>query len=190
MHESIADKLAQLGQKFAATGQDMASYLEGLLQADYLTYWDYIQLETLLSLQNPKTAYPDELIFVTYHQITELYFNFAPDCPDCRRAAPDSGVLCGPNAACEPLFRLAGAIVRGHDLRHGARTVSQVQNGAAAVERFSVGAISRNRNRFNQLSEPAHQCFRAIRSYRRSVQRYLLETGRYRVDNPTKNTDA
>ncbi len=74
MHESLADKLNQLEQKFAAMGQDMASYLEGLLQADYLTYWDYVHLETLLSLQNPKTAYPDELIFVTYHQITELYF--------------------------------------------------------------------------------------------------------------------
>ncbi|QIP16141.1 tryptophan 2,3-dioxygenase [Spirosoma aureum] len=74
MHESLTDKLNQLEQKFAAMGQDMASYLEGLLQADYLTYWDYIHLETLLSLQNPKTAYPDELIFVTYHQITELYF--------------------------------------------------------------------------------------------------------------------
>ncbi|MFD2935872.1 tryptophan 2,3-dioxygenase family protein [Spirosoma flavum] len=74
MHESLTDKLDQLEQKFAAMGQDMASYLEGLLQADYLTYWDYIHLETLLSLQNPKTTYPDELIFVTYHQITELYF--------------------------------------------------------------------------------------------------------------------
>ena len=74
MHESLADKLTQLEQKFAAMGQDMASYLEGLLQADYLTYWDYVHLDTLLSLQNPKTAYPDELIFVTYHQITELYF--------------------------------------------------------------------------------------------------------------------
>jgi tryptophan 2,3-dioxygenase len=74
MHESLTDKLNQLEQKFAAMGQDMSSYLEGLLQADYLTYWDYIHLETLLSLQNPKTAYPDELIFVTYHQITELYF--------------------------------------------------------------------------------------------------------------------
>ncbi|GAB3552479.1 tryptophan 2,3-dioxygenase family protein [Spirosoma fluminis] len=74
MHESIADKLNQLEQKFAAMGQDMASYLEGLLQADYLTYWDYVHLETLLSLQTPKTTYPDELIFITYHQITELYF--------------------------------------------------------------------------------------------------------------------
>ncbi|GAB4027761.1 tryptophan 2,3-dioxygenase family protein [Spirosoma gilvum] len=74
MDNILTDKLAQLEQKFAAMGQDMTSYLEGLLQADYLTYWDYIHLETLLSLQNPKTAYPDELIFVTYHQITELYF--------------------------------------------------------------------------------------------------------------------
>lgn len=73
-HESLIDKLDQLEQKFAATGQDLAGYLEGLLQSDYLTYWDYIHLETLLSLQKPKTAYPDELIFVTYHQITELYF--------------------------------------------------------------------------------------------------------------------
>ena len=74
MHDSIADKLARLEQKFAAQGQDLTVYLDGLLQADYLTYWDYIHLETLLSLQNPKTAFPDELIFVTYHQITELYF--------------------------------------------------------------------------------------------------------------------
>lgn len=74
MDESIAAKLAQLERKFAAMGQDMASYLDGLLQADYLTYWDYVHLDTLLSLQTPKTAYPDELIFVTYHQITELYF--------------------------------------------------------------------------------------------------------------------
>lgn len=73
-HEALIDKLNQLEQKFAATGQDLAGYLEGLLQSDYLTYWDYIHLETLLSLQKPKTAYPDELIFVTYHQITELYF--------------------------------------------------------------------------------------------------------------------
>ncbi|HSM63976.1 MAG TPA: tryptophan 2,3-dioxygenase family protein, partial [Gillisia sp.] len=52
----------------------MGSYLEGLLYDKYLTYWDYINLDTLLSLQNPKTHFPDEEIFVTYHQITELYF--------------------------------------------------------------------------------------------------------------------
>lgn len=74
MHQSLTDTLTQLEQKFAATGQDLAGYLDGLLQADYLTYWDYIHLDTLLTLQKPRTAYPDELIFVTYHQITELYF--------------------------------------------------------------------------------------------------------------------
>jgi tryptophan 2,3-dioxygenase len=52
----------------------MGSYLDGLLYDKYLTYWDYISLDTLLSLQNPKTHFPDEEIFVTYHQITELYF--------------------------------------------------------------------------------------------------------------------
>jgi tryptophan 2,3-dioxygenase len=70
----LIEKLHQLSEKYAAMGQDMTSYLEGLLQADYLTYWDYVHLDTLLSLQNPRTAYPDELIFITYHQITELYF--------------------------------------------------------------------------------------------------------------------
>ena len=55
-------------------GQDMASYLDGLLHAEFLTYWDYIHLDTLLSLQNPKTPFPDEQIFIMYHQISELYF--------------------------------------------------------------------------------------------------------------------
>jgi tryptophan 2,3-dioxygenase len=60
-------------------GQDMKSYLDGLLHADYLTYWDYIHLDTLLSLQTPKTPFPDERIFVLYHQITELYFRLILD---------------------------------------------------------------------------------------------------------------
>ncbi len=61
-------------EKFRASGQDLSSYLEGLLYADYLTYWDYINLDTLLSLQHPKTSFKDEKIFIIYHQITELYF--------------------------------------------------------------------------------------------------------------------
>ncbi|MFM1931201.1 MAG: hypothetical protein RL226_504 [Bacteroidota bacterium] len=58
-------------------GQDLESYLDGLLYADYLTYWDYIHLDTLLSLQTPLTPFPDEEIFIMYHQITELYFKLA-----------------------------------------------------------------------------------------------------------------
>ncbi len=71
----LQEQLLKLQQKYAVMGQDLGSYLDGLLYADYLTYWDYIHLDTLLSLQNPKTQFPDERIFITYHQITELYFN-------------------------------------------------------------------------------------------------------------------
>ena len=72
---SLAEQLKKLQQKYAVMGQDLSSYLDGLLYSDYLTYWDYIHLDTLLSLQNPKTRFPDEKVFIVYHQITELYFN-------------------------------------------------------------------------------------------------------------------
>ncbi len=71
----LSDQLLKLQKKYAVMGQDLSSYLDGLLHSDYLTYWDYIHLDTLLSLQNPKTQFPDEKVFITYHQITELYFN-------------------------------------------------------------------------------------------------------------------
>jgi len=73
----IEERLKRLQDKYEAMGQDMVSYLDGLLHADFLTYWDYIHLDTLLSLQNPKTPFPDEEIFIIYHQITELYFKLA-----------------------------------------------------------------------------------------------------------------
>lgn len=72
--QEIIDKINLLQEKFRSSGQDLSSYLEGLLYADYLTYWDYINLDTLLSLQQPKTSFKDEKIFIIYHQITELYF--------------------------------------------------------------------------------------------------------------------
>jgi len=73
----IVERLKKLDEKYQAMGQDLTSYLDGLLYADYLTYWDYIHLDTLLSLQTPKTQFPDEKIFIMYHQITELYFKLA-----------------------------------------------------------------------------------------------------------------
>lgn len=72
--QDLVERIHKLQDKFAAMGQDMRSYLDGLIHADYLTYWDYVHLDTLLSLQNPRTAFPDEQIFILYHQITELYF--------------------------------------------------------------------------------------------------------------------
>lgn len=74
MDPALLEQLAKLQQKYAVMGQDLSSYLDGLLHADYLTYWDYIHLDTLLSLQTPKTQFPDEKVFIMYHQITELYF--------------------------------------------------------------------------------------------------------------------
>ena len=73
----IIEKLHLLQEKYSSVGQDLASYLDGLLYADFLTYWDYINLDTLLTLQQPKTPFPDEEIFIIYHQITELYFKLS-----------------------------------------------------------------------------------------------------------------
>ncbi|HEY4797569.1 MAG TPA: tryptophan 2,3-dioxygenase family protein, partial [Bacteroidia bacterium] len=52
-------------------------YLDGLLISNFLSYWDYTHVDKLLTLQNPKTDFPDELIFIVYHQITELYFKLS-----------------------------------------------------------------------------------------------------------------
>ena len=73
--EEVLQRLEQLEQKYDAMGQDLKSYLDGLLYSDYLTYWEYIKSDALLSLQHPLTSFPDEKIFISYHQITELYFD-------------------------------------------------------------------------------------------------------------------
>ena len=70
----IAERIGKLEEKFKNSGQDMGSYLDGLLYDRYLSYWDYISVDTLLSLRKTNTHFPDEMIFITYHQITELYF--------------------------------------------------------------------------------------------------------------------
>ncbi|RIV43995.1 tryptophan 2,3-dioxygenase family protein [Flagellimonas pelagia] len=70
----IQSQINKLEEKYKNSGQDLSSYLDGLLYQKYLTYWDYIHLDTLLSLQVPRTHFPDEEIFIMYHQITELYF--------------------------------------------------------------------------------------------------------------------
>lgn len=74
LNDNLIDKLTALDEKFKTRGQDLGAYLDGLLHSEFLTYWDYIHLDTLLSLQTPKTVYGDENIFIMYHQITELYF--------------------------------------------------------------------------------------------------------------------
>lgn len=73
----IQERLNKLADKYQASGQELLDFLDGLLYQDYNTYWDYVHLDTLLSLQNPVTDIPDEEIFIMYHQITELYFKLS-----------------------------------------------------------------------------------------------------------------
>jgi tryptophan 2,3-dioxygenase len=75
--QEIIEKIKVLNEKYASSGQDLMAYLDGLLYQDYVKYWDYIELDTLLSLQKPRTKFPDEEIFIIYHQITELYFKLS-----------------------------------------------------------------------------------------------------------------
>lgn len=61
-----------INAKYAAQGENPDTYLKGLLQAKPINYWDYIEVDTLLSLQKPRTDFKDEAIFIMYHQVTEL----------------------------------------------------------------------------------------------------------------------
>jgi tryptophan 2,3-dioxygenase len=58
--------------KYKKWGENPDTYLKGLLQAKPINYWDYVEVDTLLSLQKPRTGFPDEEIFIMYHQVTEL----------------------------------------------------------------------------------------------------------------------
>lgn len=64
--------IAAINEKYKALGENPDTYLKGLLQAKPINYWDYIEVDTLLSLQKPKTGFKDEEIFIMYHQVTEL----------------------------------------------------------------------------------------------------------------------
>ncbi len=64
--------IRSIEEKYIALGEKPATYLNGLLHAKPITYWDYIEVDTLLSLQKPRTDFKDEEIFIMYHQVTEL----------------------------------------------------------------------------------------------------------------------
>ena len=64
----------KLKEKFQKIGQDLEVHLEGLLYSKPINYWDYIHTDTLLNLQLPRTSFPDEMVFIMYHQINELLF--------------------------------------------------------------------------------------------------------------------
>ena len=59
-------------KKYEDLGENSETYLKGLLHSKPINYWDYVEVDTLLSLQKPRTNFKDEEIFIMYHQITEL----------------------------------------------------------------------------------------------------------------------
>lgn len=59
--------------KYQQLGENPETYLKGLLHAKPINYWDYVEVDTLLSLQKPRTNFIDEEIFIMYHQVTELF---------------------------------------------------------------------------------------------------------------------
>jgi tryptophan 2,3-dioxygenase len=66
--------LKMIVEKYERIGENPEVYLKGLLHSKPLNYWDYIETETLLSLQKTKTNYNDEISFILYNQIAELIF--------------------------------------------------------------------------------------------------------------------
>ena len=71
MNSKITNRLKE---KYEAINQDVETHLEGLLHSKPLNYWDYIQTDALLNLQIQRTVFPDEKVFIMYHQISELLF--------------------------------------------------------------------------------------------------------------------
>ncbi|MBC3758289.1 tryptophan 2,3-dioxygenase [Hyunsoonleella sp. SJ7] len=72
--KSEADITKKLKEKYNSIDQDFDVHLEGLLHSKPISYWDYIQTDVLLNLQKPRTDFPDEMVFIMYHQISELLF--------------------------------------------------------------------------------------------------------------------
>ncbi|MDT8347658.1 MAG: tryptophan 2,3-dioxygenase family protein, partial [Flavobacteriaceae bacterium] len=68
----MEELLKNINKKYTDLGERPEAYLKGLYHAKPITYWDYIEVETLLSLQKPRTDFKDEKIFILYHQVTEL----------------------------------------------------------------------------------------------------------------------
>ncbi len=74
MKKSIEDRIEKLQEKYDAIGQDLETHLDGLLYSKPIRYWDFVQTDALLNLQIQRTEFPDEMVFLMYHQINELLF--------------------------------------------------------------------------------------------------------------------
>lgn len=64
--------IQEIVKKYESLGENPDTYLKGLLHGKLINYWDYVEVDTLLTLQKPRTGFKDEEIFIMYHQVTEL----------------------------------------------------------------------------------------------------------------------
>lgn len=69
MNNKLVNKIYQ---KYEDNNQDPETFLKGMLHNKPVNYWEYVEVNTLLSLQKTRTGFKDEFIFIVYHQITEL----------------------------------------------------------------------------------------------------------------------
>ncbi len=74
MNQNTNEIIALLKKKYDAIDQDLDTHLKGLLYSKPIRYWDLIQTDALLNLQVQRTEFPDEMVFLMYHQINELLF--------------------------------------------------------------------------------------------------------------------
>lgn len=74
MDKNIIIKIEKLQKKYDAIGQNLETHLDGLLYSKPIRYWDFVQTDALLNLQVQRTEFPDEMVFLMYHQINELLF--------------------------------------------------------------------------------------------------------------------
>ena len=71
---SQKDLIEEINSKYKDLGENPDTYLSGMRYAKPVNYWDYCEVDTLLTLQKPKTDIPDENVFIMYHQVNELIF--------------------------------------------------------------------------------------------------------------------
>ena len=74
MNKETTEIVKLLQKKYNAIDQDLHTHLNGLLYSKPIRYWDLIQTDALLGLQTQRTEFPDEMVFIMYHQINELLF--------------------------------------------------------------------------------------------------------------------
>lgn len=73
-NDKIMDEeiLKRIQNKYKAQDENPEMYLHGLLHQKPVNYWEYVEVDTLLTLQKTRTNFHDETVFIVYHQITEL----------------------------------------------------------------------------------------------------------------------